>query len=208
VPVVHAVTTDAILLRPDFLESAQGIMRALGSRVAVHLRTRGLAAARLHDLALALALAQRRTGAWLLVNDRVDIALATGARGTQLTSRSLRVLDARAIAPGLALGASVHSVEEARAAAADGADWVVAGNVYETPTHPDAAERGPAFVAELSSAVRIPVIAIGGIRPEHVPFLRRAGARGVAAIRGIWDADDAERAAIDYFSSYDAYGGE
>jgi thiamine-phosphate diphosphorylase len=206
--VVHAVTSDAVVLRSDFLERAQRVMHALGGRVAVHLRVRSLAGARLHDMALALALAQRRTGAWLVVNDRLDIALATGARGVQLTSRSIRVEDARRIAPALALGASVHSVEEAVAAEHAGADWIVAGNVYETATHPEAAGRGPAFVAELASAVRTPVIAIGGILPEHVPFLRRAGARGVAVIRGIWDADDAERAAIDYFSSYDAHGGE
>src|SRR5581483_4253186 len=149
--------------------------------------------------------AQERWGAWLVVNDRIDLALAAGARGVQLTSRSIDVRDARRIAPAptLALGASVHSPEEAAAAAAGGASWVVTGHVFATPSHPDTPGRGVELVRRIAPAAGIPCIAIGGIRPEHVAALRGAGAHGVAAIRGIWDARDAERAAIDYLSGYE-----
>ena len=207
IPVVHAVTNDEVVSRADFLDRASAIMEVMGPRGAIHLRAHGVTAARLHSLALALALAQRNTGAWLVVNDRVDIALIARARGVQLTTRSMTTMDARRIAHGLSVGASVHGVEEAKVAAEAGADWIVGGHVFDTATHPDKPGRGPALISEITSAVDVPLIAIGGIQPEHVPFLRRAGAHGVAVIRGIWSAPNAERAAIDYFSAYDAHRG-
>ena len=76
IPVVHAVTTDEIVSRPDFIDTACGIMRALGARGALHLRTSRLPGVRLHALAEGLAAVQSLTGAWLILNDRVDVALA------------------------------------------------------------------------------------------------------------------------------------
>src|SRR5207249_4389843 len=74
--------------------------------------------------------------AWLIVNDRIDVALALGADGAQLGVRSLPVADARRAAPQMRLGASVHSVAEAVAAVGDGASWVVLGTIYPTRSHP------------------------------------------------------------------------
>jgi thiazole tautomerase (transcriptional regulator TenI) len=178
-------------------------MAALGPRGALHLRAGRITGVRLQTLAGGLEAAQAITGAWLVVNDRVDLALGARARGAQLTSRSLRVADARRAAPGLALGASVHSLDEARAAAGEGATWLVAGHVFATATHPAEEGRGLTFVRALAAAVTIPIIAIGGVRPEHCRVLREAGAYGLAAIRGIWEAPNAERAASDYLSAYD-----
>jgi thiamine-phosphate diphosphorylase len=206
-PVVHAVTSDEIVLREDFIDVACAVMAALGARGALHLRAGRITAARLQELAGGLEAAQAITGAWLVVNDRVDLALGARARGAQLTSRSLRVADARRAAPGLALGASVHSLDEARAAASEGATWLVAGHVFATTTHANEPGRGLTFVRALAAAVTIPVIAIGGVRPEHCRVLRAAGAYGLAAIRGIWDAPNAERAASDYLSAYDDAAG-
>jgi thiamine-phosphate diphosphorylase len=204
-PAVHAITDDSILSRPDFLTRAQGVMYVLGARGAIHLRGWHTPAARVYEAAAALVPVQERTGCWVVINDRVDIALAACARGVQLTSRSMSIPEARRCAPGLLLGASVHSVEEAIAAAEAGAHWVVAGHVFDTPSHPGAAGRGGELIREISRAVATPCIAIGGISPEHVPALRAAGARGVAAIRGIWGARDAEQAATDYLSGHDRY---
>ena len=214
-PVVHAVTTDDIVAREDIVTMAASVMRALGPRGAVHLRANSASGRRLFDLATALAPHQAATGAWLVINDRVDVALCVGARAVQLTSRSLVLPDARQsihaarlTSPPIAIGASVHSVDEARAAmdnAGDGAPaWLVAGHVFPTPSHPGAAERGTSFLADICAAVPIPVIAIGGVRPAHMQQLLTAGAHGVAVIRGIWHAVDAERAAADYLSAYDA----
>ncbi|HET7553951.1 MAG TPA: thiamine phosphate synthase [Gemmatimonadaceae bacterium] len=204
-PALHAVTNDAIISRPNFFGLAVRVMCALGSKGALQLRTRWLPAARLYELAAALTEAERSTGCWVIVNDRLDIALASAAHGAQLTSHSLTVEQARIAAPKLPLGASVHSVEEAVAAANSGADWIVAGHVYSTPSHPGQPGRGVELVSAITAATTIPCIAIGGIRPKHVPALRAAGAHGVAVIRGIWDASDAERAAFDYVSAYDSH---
>jgi thiazole tautomerase (transcriptional regulator TenI) len=205
VPLVHAVTSDEIVARADFIDIACAVMGALGARGAVHLRASRAGGARLQQLGEALAAAQKITGAWLVVNDRVDVALAVGARGAQLTSRSLAVGDARRCAHALSLGASVHGVAEGRAAARDGADWLVAGHIFGSPT-PGEPEQGMTFIEGLVAATRVPVIAIGGVQPKHCRVLRLAGVHGVAVIRGIWDAPNAERAANDYLSCYDDAG--
>ena len=183
-PVVHAVTDSSSLTHPGFLDRASQVMRALGPRGALHLRSSRISGRGFHELAVLLAARQASTGCWLIVNDRVDVALAVGARGIQLASHSLRVSEALAAAPKLPVGASIHSVDEAIEVERAGAAWCVAGTVFETPSH---AGRPPArieFVAEVVKAVKIPVIAIGGVTPEDVPALLHAGAHGIATIRG------------------------
>jgi thiamine-phosphate diphosphorylase len=208
VPVLHAVTSDEIALRVDFVDRARHVMLAGGPRVAVHLRAPRLGGRRLHELASRLAEIQQETSAWLVVNDRADVALTAGARGVQLTSRSMSPAEARRAAPALSIGASVHSSDDADRAVGGEADWLVAGHVFETTSHPGDDGRGAAFIERLATAHRaVPIIAIGGVRPEHVPGLRAAGAYGVAVIRGVWHASDAGAAVIDYLSAHDAPGG-
>lgn len=212
IPVIHAVTTDEIVAQADFVERAAGVMRVLGARGAVHLRSAAATGRRLYELAAALSALQDSTGAWVIVNDRVDIAVATGARGVQLTSRSLATDDAARVAraapagtPIPALGVSVHAADEAQAAAASGAAaWIVVGHVFATPSHEGEPGRGESMLGAICGAVDLPVIGIGGVRPAHVSQLLAQGAYGVAAIRGIWRAVDAERAAADYLSAHDA----
>ena len=203
VPVVHAVTNDQVLLRQDFLARAIGVMQALGERGAVHVRSHLMPSLRLYDLTCRLINLHVETGCWCIVSDRLDIALAAGAHGIQLTSRSIRPDDARRIAPKLHIGASVHCSDEAEDAELSGADWCVAGNVFETASHPGEPRRETNFVSEIVSRVDIPVIAIGGVLPEHVKSLVRGGAYGIAAIRGIWEAENSEQAAVRYLSEYD-----
>lgn len=183
-PVIHAVTDSAALLIPGFLTRAGAVMRALGPRGALQLRTSRLSGRAFHDIAEKLAELQAETGCWLIVNDRVDVARAVGARGVQLASHSLRISEARLVAPEMPLGISIHSVEEARTAEADGAAWCVAGTVFETPSHHGRTPARITFIEEVVAAIRIPVIAIGGIKPDDVSALRSVGAHGVATIRG------------------------
>jgi thiazole tautomerase (transcriptional regulator TenI) len=206
VPVVHAVTSDEIVARADFIDVACGVMHALGARGALHLRASRLAGARLQQIGEALAAAQTITGAWLVVNDRVDVALVVRARAAQLTSRSLLMADARRAAPSLALGASVHDITEGIESAEHGADWLVASHVFAPAAQPSVAGNGMTFVEQLVAATTVPLIAIGGVRPQHCRALRMAGVHGVAVIRGIWDTPNAERAASDYLSCYDNAG--
>jgi len=86
---------------------------------------------------------------------------------------------------------------------ADGIAWLVAGHIFTTPSHPGEPPRGSALLRDICAAVSAPVIAIGGIRAVDVPLLLGAGAYGVAAIRGIWRAADADRAAAEYLSAHD-----
>jgi thiamine-phosphate diphosphorylase len=205
IPVVHAVTTSELVTRPDFLVRAHGVMGALGPRGALHLRAPRLSALELYRIAETLSPAQPATGCWLVVVDRTDVAAAAAARGVQLTSESLTVADACRIAPALAVGASAHSLAEARTAAKHGAVWVV----VEFPRHgPAGTDRASALarIGDLAREVAVPLVVIGGVRPDHVPQLREAGAHGVAVIRGIWEAENAERAATDYLSAHDAPG--
>jgi len=205
--VLHAVTSDDIVLRSDFVDRARRVMHAGGPRVAVHVRAPRLDGRRLYDLSCRIAELQQETGAWLVVNDRADVALTAGARGVQLTSRSMSPTDARRSVPTLAVGASVHSADDAEAAIAAGVQWIVAGHVFETESHPGEDGRGTAFIERLAANCAVPILAIGGVRPEHVRALRDAGAHGVAVIRGVWHARDAGAAVIDYLSAHGAFGG-
>jgi thiamine-phosphate pyrophosphorylase len=156
---------------------------------AVQAREKDLGAAELATLCRRLRDLTRAHGARLVVNDRVDVALAVGADGVQRTHASLPVDHIRNIAgTRLSIGASVHSLEDAVDAEVRGADWIVFGPVYDTPSKrrwgpPQGLER----LSRVAAAVRIPVIAIGGITPERVLDVRAAGATGVAAIAAILD---------------------
>jgi thiamine-phosphate diphosphorylase len=154
----------------------------------MHLRSSQVSGRHFHDLASELVSVQSETGCWLIVNDRVDIAAAVGAWGIQLASHSLRVPEARAVAPAIPIGISVHTLEEAIAAENAGASWCVAGTVFETPSHAGREGAKIPFIEDVANAVSVPIIAIGGVRPEHVPLLKVAGAYGVATIRGVdWE---------------------
>ncbi len=162
---------------------------------AVHLREKDLPGGLLAEAGRAL---RRAIGdrALLFVNERVDVALVVGADGVQLPEAGLSPRQVREIAGSrLLIGRSVHDVDGAERAAAEGADFVIAGNVYETGSKPGQAGRGLEFVRWLAQRCPLPVVAIGGITPERVPEVLRAGAWGVAVISGILgDAKPAEAA--------------
>ena len=130
-------------------------------------------------------------GALLIVNDRLDVALAVGADGVQRTSTSLDVEDIRRVAgPRVRIGASVHSLPDALDAEAKGADWIVFGPIYDTPSkRPYGPPQGLDRLEKVAAGLRLPVIAIGGITPERVREARLAGAFGVAVISAILDTD-------------------
>ena len=203
-PVLHAVTDAAVVARGDFLRRARRAMEAGGADLAVHLRAPGAGGRQLFDLARALVMIARKTGSALLVNDRVDVALAVDADGVQLGRRSLDAADARRLlGAGKWAGASVHSAEDAREAAEGGADFLVAGPVFATPSHPESPGAGTGLIGELTSFGR-PVIAIGGITPARAAELRDAGAAGMAAIRGIWDTRSTGAAVRRYLEAWRA----
>ncbi len=155
---------------------------------AVQLREKDLPGRPLLALADRLRALTARTGALLLVNDRVDVALAAGADGVHLGGASMPVdVVRRLLPPGRLVGVSAHSVTEVATCAADFAFF---GPVYATPAKAAfGAPQGEAQLAAATAAARVPVLAIGGIGAAHVPALRAAGAAGVAVIRAILAAD-------------------
>jgi thiamine-phosphate pyrophosphorylase len=157
---------------------------------AVEVREKDLGAADL--AALCRRVRALRPTPFLIVNDRLDVALGAGADGVQRTHSSLAVDELRAIADKrVRVGASVHGRDEAVLAAEQGAEWVFFGPVYDTPSKRQyGAPQGLERLEAVTKAVPIPVIAIGGITPERVRDVRRAGASGVAAISAMLAADD------------------
>jgi thiamine-phosphate pyrophosphorylase len=169
---------------------------------AVQLREKDLAARDLLSMASVLRESTRRHGARLFVNDRADVALAAGADGVQRAGTSLPVSALRAISPpGFLIGASVHSPAEARAAEPEGADFLLFGPVYDTPSKREyGPPQGLSALERVASAVRLPVFAVGGVTPARVAEVVRAGASGVAviaAILGIARPADAVKAFLD-----------
>ncbi|OLB99235.1 MAG: thiamine-phosphate diphosphorylase [Candidatus Rokubacteria bacterium 13_1_40CM_68_15] len=158
---------------------------------AVQVREKDLPPAEVARLCRALRPLTAARGALLIVNDRVDIALAVGADGVQRTSSSLSVDDMRRAADKrVRIGASVHSIDEAVGAEAAGAEWLFFGPVYDTPSKRRyGPPQGLSALERVASAVAVPVIAIGGVTPERVEDVRAAGAHGVAVISAILAAD-------------------
>ena len=168
--------------------------------LALHLRGPRTTGRRLTRLARILCGHAAASGVTLLVNDRLDIALAVGV-GVHLGSRSVPPTEARRLlGANRILGVSVHSPGEAAGAAESGANYLFLGPLFETPSHPGVAVRGAEFMDRVASRVDVPVVGIGGVTPERAAAVLASGAHGVAAIRGIWDAPsppDAVQAYLD-----------
>jgi thiamine-phosphate diphosphorylase len=199
VPLVCYVT-DRRAFRLEESQAAERILRTSARAAdagadAVQLREKDLSGRALFELTVA-ALA-RAGNAKIIVNDRLDAALAAGAAGVHLGGESLPVAEvvqfrAAGRAPaGLLIGRSCHSVEEALQAERDGADYVFFGAVFATPSKAGfGPPQGIDALAAVCRRVQIPVLAIGGITLENASACTAAGAAGVAAIRLFQDSED------------------
>jgi thiamine-phosphate pyrophosphorylase len=168
-----------------------------GGVTVVQLRAKRLAGGAFVELGLEIARTLAGTGVPLLVNDRLDVALACGAAGVHLGQEDMPVRLARSLlGPDGTIGVSVNTPEEARRAELEGADYVGAGPAFATATkETDLPVLGPDGIGRIKRAVRIPVVAIGGIGPGNAAAVVGAGADGVAVVSAILGAPDARRAA-------------
>ena len=160
---------------------------AAAGATAIQLRDKDADAHRLVATARTLRSITRQSGLLLIVNDRMDVALAAGADGVHLGPNDLPVSAARAIAPaGFLIGYSTDDDGLARAAADDGADYLGVGAVYGTRSKPDLADEaiGPARVAHVLRAAGLPGLGIGGITPDNAGAVFAAGA-GVAVLSAV-----------------------
>lgn len=161
----------------------------------VQLREKQWPSGRLLALAGQLLARCREAGATFIVNDRVDLAVALGANGVHVGQDDLPPRLARPmLRPGMLLGVSTHSLEQARAAQAAGADYVAVGAIFPTATKPDFELVGPDLIRKLRTEIRAPLIGIGGITHDNVGEVIQAGAAGVAVISAVCAADDPEHA--------------
>ncbi len=139
------------------------------------------------------------TGVPLIINDRVDVALAVGAAGVHLGQQDMPMADARRLGPpGWIIGVSAESVEDAVRAEGEGADYVGVSPVFATPTKTDhAPPLGLDGLRRIRAAVKLPLVAIGGIHVGNAWEVVRAGADGLAVVSAIVAADDPRAAAAE-----------
>jgi len=168
----------------------------LGGVTLVQIREKQLSDADFTAQARQLKRVTDRLGVPLIVNDNLSVALASDADGLHIgqDDGDVRLTRGR-LGPTKILGVSVQTVEQARAAEADGADYLGVGAVFPTSTKSDAAEVSLAALAEICAAVHVPVVAIGGIHAGNVKALAGAGLAGVAVVSALFARPERVRAA-------------
>lgn len=188
---LYLITDRRLFIDDDSLFTA--VEEALkGGVPAVQLREKDLEIRELLRMAYSLRELTVRYRAKLFINDRVDIALAVGADGVHLGGAGMPAFAARkASGEGMLIGASAHSVAEARKAEEEGADFVTLGPIFETPSKMKYGKPlGPELLREAIKKISIPVFAIGGIKKERVESVLKSGASGIALISAILGSGD------------------
>ncbi len=170
-----------------------------GGVTAVQVRAKGLEDAAFLDFACTIVDAAARHEVPTLVNDRVDIALASGARGVHLGAGDIPPKVARRLlGPAAVIGVTAHSLEEVRAAEGCGAHYIGFGSIYPSPSKTVEAIQGLEGLRRARPLTDLPIIAIGGITVDRASEIIAAGADGVAVISGLWSAEDPESRAREY----------
>jgi thiamine-phosphate pyrophosphorylase len=168
-----------------------------GGANVIQLRDKNRGSAELTRIGCEIREITRSAGAGFIVNDRLDIALACGADGVHLGQEDISPVIARQLAPpGFIIGVSVSNRAEASRAEQEEADYVALSPTFSTGSKPDAGPgHGCGVLREICSSISIPVIAIGGIVPENIPGVIRAGAQGIAVISAVVAKPDITAAA-------------
>jgi thiamine-phosphate pyrophosphorylase len=181
------------------------VERALeGGVKAVQLREKELSGGALYRLAEKTRQLCEKYQAALFINERIDVALAVDAAGVQLGGASLPFTSARELlGADKCLGVSTHSLKEALEAKQAGADFVLFGPVYFTPSKAAyGAPQGTAVLKEIVEKIPLPVYAIGGIKPANTDEVRGTGVRGIAVISAIMSANDPKFATLQLLSHF------
>ena len=172
-------------MKPSFEAALEAALRG-GARF-IQLREKDLSPREVLDLAFRAQRLCEKYNAKLVINSRTDIARAAHADGVHLPENDVPPAAARLSLGHHALcGVSVHSVEVARRAVRENADYLVFGPVFQTTSHPDTAPVGLEALHEIATAVSIPVFAVGGINARSSGLCLDAGAYGVAVISAVW----------------------
>ncbi len=181
------------------LTLAQQVEAALkGGVTCLQLREKELSQPELMEEACEIQGLCRAYGVPFLINDDVDAAVACDADGVHIGQEDMDAAEARRrIGADKILGVSAQTVEQAQEAEKKGADYLGVGAVFPTATKPDAAEVSLETLQDICRAVKIPVVAIGGIGVDNIQSLRKTGVDGVALVSAIFGAEDIERRCIE-----------
>jgi thiamine-phosphate pyrophosphorylase len=194
---LYIITDENIGLQRTHAEIAEQAIA--GGADVIQLRDKSCSSRELTEIARTLRGITRRTSTLFIVNDRLDVAIASGADGVHLGQGDMRCDVARQIAPpGFIIGVSVSNRKEALQAERDGADYVALSPTFFTGSKQDAGPgHGLTILREICRHVSVPVIAIGGIHPGNVSEVIAAGADGVAVISAVVGAADITAAVRD-----------
>lgn len=191
---LHVIVDGEHTLGRGHADVASAALR--GGACVIQLRDKRLTVRELYPIALELREITREYGAVFIVNDSVELALAVDADGVHLGQEDMPADVARRLmGPDRIIGVSTHSVDEAMAAERDGADYIGFGPMYVTATKDAGAAKGPEGLKLVRGCVRIPVVAIGGIKASNAKQVIEAGADGIAVITAVTAAADIEAAA-------------
>jgi len=188
---VYLITDHTCLHGRDFLQSIEAALR--GGVTLVQLREKNVDGGLFLERALAVKALCDRYNIPLLINDRIDIALASKAAGVHLGQEDIPLAAARKLLGSEAvIGISTHNAAEAVAAENAGADYLGVGSIFPTNTKGNASEVGVEMLKEIRRAIKLPIVGIGGINADNCKRVIAAGAEGAAIISGILGAEDIE----------------
>ncbi|MBU4376445.1 MAG: thiamine phosphate synthase [Candidatus Omnitrophica bacterium] len=173
------------------LKVAENVLR--GGADIIQLRDKISSDAVLIKEATALRRLTKRHKKIFIINDRVDIALATDADGTHLGQEDMPIKCARKILPGKIIGISTHNLKQALKAERDGADYIGIGPVFRSPSKPKSESLGPHILKKIKQKVNIPFFAIGGIDIKKIKDLKKFDAHRIAVISAVIKSKDVYR---------------
>jgi thiamine-phosphate pyrophosphorylase len=196
------LVTDRSLMSSSSLETAveQAI---LGGCTMVQLREKDISSDEFYNLAISIKSITDKYEVPLIINDRVDIALAVDSAGVHIGQHDLPVSIVRRIIPkNMILGVSASTLQEAEKAVSDGADYLGVGAMFSTNTKTDADVVSMQTLLQIRKSVRIPIVAIGGIKKENASMFKAAGVDGLAVVSAIISQPDIRASAWDLKKSF------
>ena len=203
---LHVITDTLLQMRFSHVELTE--MAIAGGADTIQFRSKSGSTREMINAATQMKILCSRAGVPLIINDRVDIALAVGADGVHLGQDDFPIPVARKLlGPDAIIGGSAGDMEEAEKCLAEGADYIGVGPVYDTKSKTDAGEAmGIENLRTIAEKIPLPIIAIGGITVSDMDELLNAGAHGVAVISSVCLSDDPEAAARRFRDTLDNYG--
>jgi len=187
-----------VITSNDHLRLAREACRG-GARV-IQYRDKDAPSARRLAIARRIRAVTRESGTLFIVNDQLDIALLSEADGVHLGQEDIAIADARSLLPsGMIIGVSCSSLEQARAAERQGADYLGIGAVFATPTKAEYSVVGLELLRKVAAEISVPLVAIGGINLDNMAEVKAAGVRNVAMVREFQNDTAAKVAAVNAF---------